>query len=469
MKRPVNKAVISFSVTALLALLLVSGCSFPVGPVNRSHPFVQYRVTLKDHDLNIVRVRIDLFGSIGKTMRFVSPHGTWDRSPVPIGITALDREGRALSVTEGEGDWIVEHGGKDFSVYYDVVLTVENRYSPDIKTMLSFIDHDRCRLLGGDLFIMPAEAVSEGVVVDTAIFPGMPVCSAWAGTGTRITVPSIGDLPSTVVVSGNYRLFRRWAGQTELVMAIASSWTFHDEELLEVIERIVTSETALFGSSPHERYLFVCDRNPIKGYRGFNLYGVHFTGSIVLLLDTKLDRSQLFDTPMAIVAHEFFHNWNGETLRPRTDEFLWFTEGVTVYYSYKTLLDANIITPEQHRRNRDLIAKRYMENSYLEAVPIGEAVNSDLGDKDLVNLLYDGGFLAAEALDAHITEITRNRIGLIDILRMMYEEAGGTTYIDEEALTAAVRRLSGHDISGFLHEIIHRPAPSALTGTQQSS
>ena len=56
---------------------------------------------------------------------------------------------------------------------------------------------------------------------------------------------------------------------------------------------------------------------------------------------------------------------------------------------------------------RRAIDERYRANPYAGTVSIGEAANSDMRDKDMVNLLYDGGFLAAEALEARLRAETR--------------------------------------------------------------
>jgi predicted metalloprotease with PDZ domain len=275
-------------------------------------------------------------------------------------------------------------------------------------------------------------------------------------------VPELEDISSTVAVTGNYRYSTVEAGDTELVLAIAGDWPFDDGELFDVIRSIAENEIASFGSSTHDRYLFVCDYNPVKGGEGFNYYGIHSNGSIVLLLDPRMSGARLFDVPMAIVAHEFFHNWNGEALRPRSNEFLWFTEGVTVYYSYRVLLDTKIITQQQYERERMSIEERFRGNPYRESVPIRAAANSDLSDKDMVNLLYDGGFLAAEALDGKLAELTGGGIRLIDILRLLYEHNPGGSDIDEETLAAVISETCGHDLTGFLGRLVDQPASPLL-------
>jgi len=242
--------------------------------------------------------------------------------------------------------------------------------------------------------------------------------------------------------------------------AIAGGWKFGDEEFFDVIRRIVSCEMGMFDSSPHESFLFVCDRNPVKGNEGFDNYGLHIGRNIILLLDGKLDRSELYGPSMSIVAHEFFHNWNGEAIWPRTSEFLWFTEGATVYYSYQVLLDANIITPSQYEKQREAIIRRYSDNAHLDSIPIVRAANSDLSDKDLVNLLYDGGFLAAEALDRRIEQVSGGSARLIDVLNWMHENAQDGA--DVNVLAEAVSRTTGYDLSGFLAEMILDPAPDVL-------
>lgn len=465
--RNIAIAAILFLVSA--GLLLAPGCTFFAGGPDVGLPFVHYAVRIADRNLNLVRVTVDCYGFAGRNVQFTAGQRVGTVPLEPIGCAARDAAGSDLRIDENEGGWVVESGGRDFSFVYDVVLTIEDRYSPEVTRMISCLHGDRLRFLGRDLFLVPEGELSEGVLLDVEPFPGRGASSAWPGNGNRMAVPGIEDLLSTVVVSGDYRLLSTRTGRTELHLAIAGEWSFADGELMDVIRRIVSGEMALFGASPHERYLFVCDRNPVRGGKGFNLYGMHFTGSMILLLDPRLDRSELFGTPMSIIAHEFFHNWNGEALRPRSDGFLWFTEGVTVYYSYKVLVDMNIITPRQYARKREGIARRYGENVYLESVPVGKAANSDLADKDMVNLLYDGGFLAAEALDNHIVSTTGGRLRLIDVLRSMYEKAEGPVCIDEAVLVEAIRRMCGSDIRAFLDDMIHTPAPAILVSASQSS
>ncbi len=445
---------------ALIAAL--AGCAVLGRGIEAPPPFIQYHLAMEDRELNVVRVTGRVFGSLHERTPLVVPGADDGGDLDPIGLCAADVRGRELAVEPGNGRWIVHNRGRDFTFTYDVVLTIENQYLPEIRDMLTFLAPDRCRIFCKDVFLLPELRVSDGICVDIDLIPGGSLQSQWKSTGTRMIVPALEDVSSTVAVTGDFRYIKATVGDAELCLAIAGGWPFDDGEFFDIVRSIVECELSLFGSSTHDKYLFVCDYNPVKGGKGFNYYGVHSNGSIVLLLDPKMSGAQLFDAPMAIVAHEFFHNWNGEALKPRSSDFLWFTEGATVYYSYRVLLDVRIITEEQYERQRMSIVKRFRDNPYLDSVPIHAAGNSDLGDKDMVNLLYDGGFLAAEALDGRLAELTGGRVRLIDILKILYERDIAGSEIDEEILTAAIADECGHDLTSFLDRLVHQPASQRL-------
>ena len=429
-------------------------------------PFVTYEVTLKDESLEVIGVTGRLFNYSGGKVTLkplLSPEG---QGLLPIGLEANTLDGRSLRLERRDRDYLVDTNGEDFSFSYDLALTVEDRYSPDIRTMLTFLDHDRCRIMGKDLFLVPVVPISDGIVIDVDLFKEGNFRSPWGGYGKRMIVPGLEELPLTLAVDGGYRLMEDWIGGIDVSLAIAGDWEFSDAEFFNVIRSIVSEEMTLFGTAPHDRYLFVCDRNPVKGGKKFKYYGVHFTASMLLLLDPHIDRSELFGEKMALIAHELFHSWNGEAVRSEGEEFLWFVEGVTVYYSYKILLSADIINRAQYEARMNMIRKRYLENPYLDTVSIGGSGNSDLRDKDMVNLLYDGGCLAAEAIERRLGEFSGGSVDLIDVIKFLAEEGGSA---DERALVLAVESLCSRDISAFISALIHTPAPEILVESPADS
>ncbi|MCK4537487.1 MAG: hypothetical protein KAV42_01690 [Candidatus Krumholzibacteria bacterium] len=456
---------------ALFVILSIGymGCSYTLPALVDSEPFLSYRLEMVDSNLNLVRVTGKVFGALDSKVPLRLPEKGNGRGLDPLGLKAFDMDGRPLDVKR-EGDfWTIENSGRDFTFSYEVVLTIEDRYAAEVRGMISLLEEDRGRIMGRDVFLIPAIRFGDGVTLDVSLGHEGPVHSTWECIDSRLIVPGVVDLATTLVVSGDYRVYETEVYGTRLTFAIAGKWSFSDDELFSVIRDVVSHEIGWFGSSTHKKHLFVCDTNPVKGGKGFDHYGVHFSGSILLLLDRRIDRSQIYDTPMSIVAHEFFHNWNGEAIRPASDGMMWFIEGATVYYSYRALTDINILTSLQYDMRMKLIRQRFMDNPYLESVSISSAANRDLSDKDMVNMLYDGGFLAAGIIDEKIAELSGGRKGLIDVIRYLRDSNPDGCLLDEDKLCEALIQVTGHDFKAFMGELVDTPAPLAIVSSEVSS
>jgi len=420
---------------------------------------MHWSVCVLDSTLNVVRVEGKVFGRTGRKFAFSAVENEMGEKLEPIGIEAFSLDGRPLAVIDDGTVWEVECGNDDFTLRYDLAMTIEDRYSPEVRGMLSHLGPGRSRLMGRDLFLQPQHPVAGGVMVDIDLHGADRIGAPWETVGSRMIVPSADELPMTLVAAGDFRFLETYVSGVSLVLAVGGRWDFADGELLETVRRIVSEEIAMFGSSPRDRHLVICDHNPVRGGRGFDYYGVHFGGTILLLLDPGIDRSQLYGAPMSIIAHEFFHNWNGEILRPADDSFMWFTEGVTVYFSYRVLLNAGIINGLQYESAGSAIAERYERNPLRGSVNLSGAGNSDLSNREMVGLLYDGGYLAAKALDERIRSLTGGERGLIDVVRRLYREDSGGREIGVVELGKAVFAETGTDLSRFIEKILSDPVP----------
>jgi predicted metalloprotease with PDZ domain len=420
---------------------------------------MQWSVSLGDSLLNVVTVEGKVFGRTGRKFPFLAFVTETGSKLEPIGLSAFGPEGESLEIVPTAEGWEVECDNGDFTVRYDVVMTIEDRYTPEVRGMLSSLGPERSRLMGRDIFILPGRPVARRILVDIDLHSGRTIGSPWESVGTRMIVPSAADLPVTLVAAGGYRFYETFESGVDLVLAVGGEWDFEDVELLETIRRIVAEEIAMLGSSPRDRHLVICDHNPVRGGRGFEYYGVHFGGTILLLLDPGIERTELYGAPMSIIAHEFFHNWNGEILRPSGDSFMWFTEGATVYFSYHVLREAGIISESQYRAVESSIEEKFAANPLRGSIPLSMAGNTDLADRDMVDLLYDGGFLAARALDLEIRARTAGASGLIDVIRRLYTEDSGGREIGTAELAEAIMLETGSDISSFMETVLEDPVP----------
>ena len=128
------------------------------------------------------------------------------------------------------------------------------------------------------------------------------------------------------------------------------------DDYMEWVQRIAKKEIEVYGELPDfdfGRYTFLACYTP-----QVNGDGMEHRNSTILTSTQSLAEGG-FKNNISTVAHEFFHAWNVERIRPKSLEpfnfddaniagELWFSEGFTSYYTLLTLCRAGIISKEDY-------------------------------------------------------------------------------------------------------------------------
>lgn len=245
------------------------------------------------------------------------------------------------------------------------------------------------------------------------------------------TAPNLAYLADSPIEFGETRLhtFRlpiRDDGP-EATMRVALHHTGSDEDaasFVKDVERIVREQRAIYGELPAFEtgtYTFIADYLPWA--RGD---GMEHRNSTILTSSAPLAmaRVDLLDT----VAHEFFHAWNVERIRPRGLEpfnlaevnvtpDLWLAEGFTSYYGPLTMTRAGLSTFEH------LLTTATQSINAVQQAP-GRAIRSAATMSRLAGL-HDGA-LAADRTDGANTFLSYYTWGAAIALGLDLEIRGRT-------------------------------------------
>lgn len=101
----------------------------------------------------------------------------------------------------------------------------------------------------------------------------------------------------------------------------------------------------------------------------------------------------------AVLAHEVFHWWNGQTTRSAR-ELSWLGEGWTEYIALRTLRDLGVWTEDAYRSALEQRLGAYQEAYRAHPVGLGEASRRAWKDGVYWNLVYNGGLAVAARWDA---------------------------------------------------------------------
>jgi predicted metalloprotease with PDZ domain len=264
----------------------------------------------------------------------------------------------------------------------------------------------------------------------------------------------------------------------------AAHHTGSDAELdgfVKDVERIVRQEEGIFGEYPTYEpgyYTFLADYLPYANGDGMehrNSTVITSSGSI------RSNRDNLLDT----VAHEFFHNWNVERIRPRSLEpfdlervnmsgELWLAEGFTQYYGPLSISRAGLddlsgtaatlsglIDTVTNSPGRD--ARSAEEMSRMAGFTDGGRTTDRTNWPDTYISYYPYGGAIAMALDLSLRGRTDGKVTLDDFMRAMWRthgKPGGSRegYVDRPyTIDDAEKRLA--EASGdaaFAHDFFQR-------------
>lgn len=394
-------------------------------------------------------------------------------------VQAVGEDGRALSVSRPDPyGWTVSQHPSSVTVRYKVFgdrvdgtyLAVDATHAhinmPAAVMWARGLD-DRPSTL---TFTAPAGVRWQ---VATQLFAG--------STPFQFTAPNLQYLMDSPVEFGpvSIRQFEV-SGRTFRFSAHHTGTASELDSLVSDVEKIVRTQGALFGEYPvydSGMYTFLADYLPYASGDGMehrNSTVITSAGSI------RSSRAGLLDT----VAHEFFHCWNVERIRPRSlepfdferanmSDELWLAEGFTQYYGPLTLSRAGL---------EDVRAMAGAITGFIQASTVGPgrtfrsavgmsqmATFTDGGrtvDRtnwaDSVISYYPLGGAIALGLDLSLRGRSGGRATLDDFMRAMWRAHGrpGTRvgYVERPyTLDDAERRLA--EVSGdaeFAREFFRR-------------
>lgn len=214
------------------------------------------------------------------------------------------------------------------------------------------------------------------------------------------------------------------------------------ERLTEDVRKIVTVQRAIFGEFPSYEpgsYTFIADYLPWASGDG-----MEHRNSTVMTSASSIasNRAGLLST----VAHEFFHNWNVERIRPRSLEpfdferanmsgELWLAEGFTQYYGplamsragvvdlrdtiddFNDLLRGVVLAPGRAIRSAEEMSRM------APFVDGGRTIDRTNWSNSYISYYRFGGAIAL-ALDLALRERFDGRLTLDDFMRRMWRVHG---------------------------------------------
>jgi len=352
------------------------------------------------------------------------------------GFSATTPDGRALPWDKADQDtWRIVTGGAR-------QVNVEFRSNPDsIMLEFSAIGADFAFFNGTNLLPYPEGADLGGLTCELVVeFPaGWRVATGMtpAGAPGSYRADSYHDLVDSPFLMGRIALDSvivdgkpiRFAVYPDSVLTPAV-W----DSVSDAIRRLATVQNRIFGGPPYDAYtvLLFAPYGDMSWAGGHEHRNSQFDVYASPGFATNPRTGRLGGFVRPLLSHEFFHLWNVKRIRPaemwpyeysrqQFTPLLWWSEGVTEYYSGVSLARSGLYSLDGFVSD--------VNGKIHEVEDVGEIVSAEDASLDTwisptfvdeAQYYYPKGALLGLMLDIQIREATNNRHSLDDVMRALY-------------------------------------------------
>jgi predicted metalloprotease with PDZ domain len=391
-------------------------------------------------------------------------------------VKAYNELGQQLALTKlAKNRWELSNNDHE-------LLTVEYQvYAYDLSVRGSYVDQNR-------LYLNPTTVCmgltgQEQLLHELELFlPSELKAFSYAGA-----------LPSKSLVAGRYTLLAQNYAQLidspfELAQQLKFQFSAHNIQhdfvlsgvkqanlarLQHDLEKICSTEIALFGSAPFEQYTFLTMATA-------NLYGgLEHCNSTSLIcprddLPSLLEAEQPsknYQRYLGLCSHEYFHAWLVKFIRPENyvepnlhqegySSLLWIFEGFTSYYDDLILLRSQVINTQDYLGLLGEQINRYLQNPGRKIQALAESsfdawikfYRPDENSNNATTSYYNKGALVALCLDLGLR---RHGASLDQLLARLYADSQQGIQVHEQSIYQHCQQLTGQDWGERIGFLIH--------------
>jgi predicted metalloprotease with PDZ domain len=435
------------AVPALLALLLAA----PALPAPQSEA-VPYRISFPapPHHYAVVEAVFDRLppGPLELRMSRTSPgrYALHEFAKNVFDVTAHDRAARPLAISRpNPHQWdVTGHDGTVRLSYKVFGNRVDGTYL-GIDASHAHMNMPATLMWARGLEARPARVTfvpPDGLAWQpaTQLFP---TADPWTFTAPNLQY--LMDSPTELSAHSRRRFHVRNPDGRELRIELAVHHEASEadvDELAGLTERLVREQGAVFGEFPEfdtGAFVFLVDVLPQAAFDGME----HRNSTVVTQTGSLGGTARRL---LGTMAHEFFHAWNAERIRPHSLEpfdfeaeahsgKLWLAEGFTEYYSEVTqaraglrpVAETMVYLASQALRVAASPAHRFrsaVEMSRLAPLVDGARFVDPTNFSYAFVSYYDQGAALALALDLELRHRSGGRVSLDDYMRAMWRAHG---------------------------------------------
>ncbi|HEX9613913.1 MAG TPA: hypothetical protein VGA55_00310 [Bacteroidota bacterium] len=445
--------------------VLVAAAILSQNSLNASVPrTISYRVAVQDPMSKLFSVNGKIQGNTSGQLQIDWAAWTpgyvilWDYGQHVQSLTAKRPDGQELRVRRvSQSRWFIDtKGNSELSFSYSVKAVDPES---NMGFAQAYLDSNQGWYNGAAMFPLIDGFESTPCTIDFDMPRTWRVATGMeknpSGKGFR--VKDYRELADSPVEIGTFLEKEFETFGTRIKIVVSGSDSVNMDDVSNLVRKIAEGTFSLMGSSPIDRFLFIFHAAP-NGAGGLE----HLNATTI-----SVRREEFFSKESwlkIVVAHEFFHVWNAKRIHPRTfnrydlsrphrTHTVWFSEGITAYYTDLILCRTGLSTREEVYKSLASIIDLYENNPAHERLS-WEDISWYIWEPEIRQGLQVW-LLPGWMIDLKIRDVSNNRASLDDVMRFMdssYGESGDG--FGEHEIGKIASSIAGHDLGGFFRNHI---------------
>lgn len=234
-----------------------------------------------------------------------------------------------------------------------------------------------------------------------------------------------------------------------------------DPQVTADVKDITEAAIGIFGKPPYKNYTFLFKVQPQSSRGGLE----HLNSTRIAVGENDFVSQTTYRRFLYVVAHEFFHLWNGKRIRPKVlgpfdysrevhTNLLWVSEGLTSYYGNLLLARTGVFVPQDYygALGNEINTLQYQPGRLLmsaEEASWNAWLRSDNSPNNTISY-YTKGQIIGLLLDIEVRARTKNQKSLDDVMRyLMQNYADKGVGFPEDGFLQALETVTGSDFDEF--------------------
>ncbi|ENU20191.1 hypothetical protein F994_01248 [Acinetobacter bohemicus ANC 3994] len=391
-------------------------------------------------------------------------------------VKAYDEDGRMLQISKFE-----KNKWRLFNTDFELITVEYDVYAYDLSVRGAYVDQNR-------LYVNPAcaclglEGQEENQVEVEVFLPdelkhfqlatGLAHKSLVKGRHT-LKAKNYAQLIDSPFELADQTRFSFTANGIPHEFVVSGKHAMNAQRMQQDIEKICSTEIAMFGSAPFENYTFMtmATGNSYGGLEHPNSTSLITPRDDLPKADEPIEPSKDYQRFLGLCSHEYFHSWLVKFIRPENfvnydlnkegyTSLLWIFEGFTSYYDDLILLRSGVVNKASYIELLKTQIDRYLQNPGRAVQTVSESsfdawvkfYRQDENSNNAGTSYYNKGCLVALCLDLGL----RLRGSSLDaLMRKLYENAQNGIQVSERTIFDLCKALTGQDWAEQINHLIN--------------